>query len=838
MDVKDRLEDHRHGCRSDGASRTGVDHRLAEKRGWWQPPQLFLVALVLALHSGLLGAQDTTPRASPVAPVAPRIVVVEEDSGDVRLPALVPMGGIVRDTAVGAALGNARIELTGNGRVFTARSGADGRFRLRAVPAGGYMVRVTRLGYEPVVLDDVLVLGGPNEAAVDVAMRQRTVALSEMVVTPGQFGLLQRSMTDTRSMSRESLQSVPQLGEDIYRAVARLPGVTTDDFSAKFGVRGMSGDALYVSLDGLELVEPFHMKDVGGAFSIIDIQTLGTASLNTGGFSAEYGDKLGGVFTLTTSDPRADGVHGSVAVSAMNARATLQGQFAGGKGGWVLSARPGYLDFALKATEMRDSIQPRYYDLFAKARYDLPGGGVVALHALRAGDTFKYLKRDEPHIFSAYGSSYAWATWDQPFFANRLRMQSVVSGSAISWQRHGEAFTSTRQQSALIDDARSLDRIGVRQDWTFDASRSVLFKWGIDAKRESAAYDYVRVMGTAQPDGSRAGRDDSVSTILAPRADKLALYFAPRVQLLPSLVVEAGARLDRSSLTDESIVSPRLNVAWQPYARTTVRAAWGGYSQSQSLFSLQAEDGVKSFGQAERAQQRLVGVEQALPNGVTARVEAYERRLTRARSTYTNVGGDMWLFPELLWDRTLIDRTGGRDRGIEVQLSRKEARRADWSVSYALASSMDQIGGAWVPRGFDERHAVHGDWSFHPVNGSWRLSLGAVWHSGWPYTPTVLHVDTVSTNPADLAVTTWRTPGALNTMRLRPYQRVDVRWTKYFHPAMGQLSVFGEVYNLLGTVNPRGFWRDAVVRNGQVVLTTGEIHQWPRLPVAGLNWQF
>jgi hypothetical protein len=124
------------------------------------------------------------------------------------------------------------------------------------------------------------------------------------------------------------------------------------------------------------------------------------------------------------------------------------------------------------------------------------------------------------------------------------------------------------------------------------------------------------------------------------------------------------------------------------------------------------------------------------------------------------------------------------------------------------------------------------------VSGSWRLSVGGVWHSGWPYTPTVLHVDTTSASPADLTIKTWRTAGALNSMRLRPYQRLDVRWTKYFHPAVGQLSVFGEVYNLLGTVNARGFWRDAAVRNGQVVLTTGEIHQWPRLPVAGFSWQF
>jgi hypothetical protein len=459
------------------------------------------------------------------------------------------------------------------------------------------------------------------------------------------------------------------------------------------------------------------------------------------------------------------------------------------------------------------------------------------VHALRAGDTFKYLKRDEPNIRSGYGSSYAWLTWDQPFLDDRLRMQSVVSGSAISWQRHGEYHTPEGIQTGLIDDARSLDRIGVRQDWTFDATRSVLFKWGIDAKRESAAYDYFRLLGVAQPDRPRTGRD-SVSTIVAPRADKLALYFAPRVQLQRTVVVEAGVRLDRSSLTDEAIVSPRLNVAWQPHERTVVRAAWGGYSQSQSLFSLQAEDGVNTFGRAERTRQEMIGVEQSLAHGVSARVEVYERQLTHARAKYINVGGDLWLFPELLWDRTLIDRTAGRDRGVEVQLARRDARHADWSVSYALASSMDEIGGAWVPRSVDERHAVHADWSLHPANDSWRLSLGGMWHSGWPYTPTVLHVDTVSTSPAALAISTWRTAGALNSMRLRPYHRVDARWTKYFHRAEGTFSMFGEVYNLFGTVNPRGFWRDATVKDGQVVLTTGEIHQWPRLPVAGFNWQF
>ena len=848
----DRPVDHEGRSGSVGRRRPDEDRRRVRLHGT-------LLLVIATLLPGGLQAQYTAASERP--PGAKR-VVVEHADGTIELgpietgaspsgptdalstPAapssrgvrLVSVGGMVRDTLGGTTLGGARIELLGT--KLTARSGEDGHFRLGAVPAGRYTVRVTRMGYEPITIDDVPLPADNRTAPLRISMSRRVVALSQMIITPGHFGLLQRGVTGGQSLSREALEAVPQLGEDIYRAVSRLPGVTADDFSAKFGVRGGSGDELYVSLDGLELVEPFHLKDVGGAFSIIDIQTLGTASLNTGGFSAEYGDRLAGVFTLTTSDPRTDGVHGSVGVSVMNARATLQGGFAGGKGGWLLSARPGYLDVALEFTEIRDSIRPRYYDLFAKAQYDLPSGGRIALHALRAGDSFKFLKKDEPNIFSGYGSSYAWATWDDQFFGERLRTKSVLSLSAISWQRHGENHTSTGVQTALIDDTRSLDRIGFRQDWTFDASRRVMFKWGVDAKRESATYDYLRVLGARQADGSRIGRNDSVSTLAAPRADKLALYFAPRVQILPSLTVEAGARFDRSSLTDESIVSPRLNVSWQPLERTVVRAAWGGYSQSQSLFSLQAEDGVSGFGRAERSEQRTLGVEQSLPKGVIARVEAYERRLTNARARYMNLGGDMWLFPELLWDRRLIDRTAGRDRGVELQLSRKESARTDWSVSYALASSTDEIDGRTVPRSFDQRHAVLGDWSLHPANGSWRLSLGGLWHSGWPYTPTILSVDTVTNSPTELAISTWRTPGALNSMRLRSYHRVDVRWTKYFHTPAGRLSVFGEVYNLFGTRNPRGFWRDATVKDRQVQLTTGEIHQWPRLPVAGFSWQF
>ncbi|MEO8561957.1 MAG: TonB-dependent receptor [bacterium] len=741
--------------------------------------------------------------------------------------------GFIRDEGSGAAIAGARIELIGTR--FSAYSGEDGAFAMR-VPFGDYAMRVTRIGYEPVMLAMVRILDDPERAPLTVGMRRGTLSLAEIIVTPGYFGLLQSSLAAPQSLSREQLETIPQIGEDIYRAVSRLPGVSADDFSAKFSVRGGSGDELYVSLDGLELVEPFHLKDIGGAFSIIDIQALGTASLTTGGFSAEYGDRLAGVFTLETADPRTDRVRTSVGMSLMNARATSQGGFAGGKGGWLVSARPGFLDLALKLTDIRDSIKPRYYDLFAKAQYDLGRGGKVALHALRAKDDFRYAQRNEPSISSDYASSYAWLTWDAAF-GSKLQMRSVVSGGLLDWQRRGE-MTGKAVLPARIQDDRSLRRVGVRQDWTLDVAPRVLLKWGLDAKRESASYDYFSATTVSARDTISLDRSDTTTVVAAPHGDKLALYLAPRVQLLPSLTMELGVRYDRISHVDESIVSPRLNVSWEPKSGTTLRAAWGRYSQSQALFGLQAEDGVATFSPSERAEQRVVGLEQALPFGLTGRVEAYERRRTRSRSEFVNVGGDILLFPELSWDRVRVDRDGGRDRGLELQASRGNGQRTDWSVSYALASSRDSIGGRMVPRSMDQRHAVHADWSLKPTSNAWRLSVGGVWHSGWPTTPTLVAVDTLADTPSRFSIHVDRTPGELNTLRLRAYHRIDARWTRYFDTPRGRVSIFGEVYNLLGTVNARGLFKQVEVHGRIVSITNGEITQWPRLPIAGFTWEF
>ena len=745
--------------------------------------------------------------------------------------------GAVRDAATGTPVIGALVELVGTRLSTLTRE--RGEFSFGRVPLGSYSARITRLGFRPASIEGISVTDGTELPAIDVALDHAAIPLAAVVVTPGYFGMIQPTLGATQTMSRERIETVPQIGEDIYRAVNRLPGVTFTDFSADFFVRGGSGSELYVTLDGLELIEPFHLKEMGGGLSILDSRTIGGVDLTTGGFSAEYGDRLTGVFTMRSVEPRGEGSKTSLGLSVMNARAMSQGTFDAGRGAWVVSARRGYLDLAFRLAQTNDSINPRYYDVFGKVQYDFDRAGRIGFHVLDAGDALTYLDTPDPSIRSRYRSSYAWMNWEARF--GRLRGQTVASLGRLRWQRDGDRVENG-MHTAAIDDNRMLTVGGVRQDWSLDLGARTLLKFGADVKQGDASYDYFSSVGTPIDGGTgtRVWTWDTTVVDRPARGTRVGAWVAPRFRPFRSLAVELGARFDAASHTDDHIVSPRANVAWQPRSGTSLRAAWGRYSQSQSLAALQAQDGIDQFFAAERAEHRVLGLEQLLPNGFNGRVELYDRRLSNERPRFVNAGPGIEVFPEINWDRVRVNPARGRARGLELLLARDEGRRVVWSAGYALASATDRIAGRTVPRATDQRHTITADWAYRAPNNKWRLSAAGVWHSGWPYTLPVLTIDTIANTPTTFDILPRWSPGELDSERLPSYRRVDARWTRFIATRNGNVALFLEAYNLLGFHNRRGYSTN-VGWNGRTrtVFVVRDPQDWiPRLPTFGITWEF
>lgn len=95
-----------------------------------------------------------------------------------------------------------------------------------------------------------------QETRVAILLRISPITLGEIVVTPSTFGMLGTRGPSGQVLSREEVASRPHPGNDIVRAVAQLPGVSTMDYSARPFVRGARAEEVMTVLDGLELRDP------------------------------------------------------------------------------------------------------------------------------------------------------------------------------------------------------------------------------------------------------------------------------------------------------------------------------------------------------------------------------------------------------------------------------------------------------------------------------------------------------------------------------------------------------------------------------------------------------
>jgi hypothetical protein len=676
---------------------------------------------------------------------------------------------------------------------------------------------------------------GDSTARPAAAARDTVTAppllLPGVVATGWRFG----AAAGAQSLSRSDWENAPQPGEDPFRMVDRLPGVSSGDLSAKFYVRGGSNDELLVRLDGLELVEPFHVKEFeGGALSIVDMQALGGVDLLTGGFTAEYGDRLTGVFDMRTAAPPRQGTRTTLGLSLTSARALSQGGFGGGRGQWMVSARRGYLDLVLDMVDASHTdgnyFVPRYGDLMGKVRYRLGERHDVGFHALYASDRFRARDHQDLLARTGYGNGYMWGDWTARWGAG-LESQTVLSAGRLTWDRRG-TWTADRA-GTTASDQRRLRLVDARQDWTWAFSGRVAARWGWQAKSEDAEYDYssVRVQNLVQ-DGVTSAHTDTVAIGTAPSGSAVGGYLSGRARLLPPLTVEAGVRYDRVGWTGDRDWSPRLNAALALGPATSLRAAWGTYHQAQAIHSLQVQDGVDTFLPSERAEHRVLGIEHTA-GGVSLRAEAYQRVLSRQRPRYANLDRTVDVFPEVENDRVLLRPLGGDARGVELFAQAAGERPVRWWAGYALAQVRERYTGFTAPGEMDQRHTVHLGGAYVP-SPRWRMSAAWEFHSGLPITGSTFQSG-MSSN-GRLWVKTIR--GPLYGERLLAYHRMDLRFTRTWAGRHGNGSVFLDVFNLYDRSNPRSYsYSYSPGTNGVVVNRTIE-SSLPVLPSLGVSWEF
>lgn len=617
----------------------------------------------------------------------------------------------------------------------------------------------------------------------------------EIVVRSSELSLLDEEPVAPLSISREEIESLPHLAGDLFRAVSLLPGTAANDITAQFHIHGGRRDEVLILLDGQELYEAFHLQEFDRAVSVVEASSLSGASLSTGAFPAAYGDRMSGVFDMTTGTASKT----RLSLSLITALAASGGSFQEGRGEWMASARRGSIDLASRFLGHED---PAFWDLFGKVSY----GGFRA-HLLHAGDAMDFEETDggdRKRFKTDYDTSYLWLT--HQLMLDRLLVETTASASEVDRDRLGAE--DEEEQSFDIVDRRDMDVLALGQSWSFDG-----FKGGFEMRRYEATYDYFSRL---DPDFELVERERLTRFSDRFSSDHLAAYATDRFSPIEPLTLEAGLRYDRHTLTGDTLVSPRVSLAWRVGEAGVVRASWGHFHQSQRPYELQVEDGETRFAPAERSEHRVIGYERILGQGFlrALRIEGYQREIRNPRTRYENIFEPVNAFPEAEADRFHIAPESSRAEGVELML-----RGANWWISYARASTEDRIQGEEIRRQTDQPHTVN-LYVDTRLGKNWSLSAAWRYHTGWPTT----RVFSIDGEPA---------LGKLNGERLPSYHRMDLRASRDWQLRSGRLTFFVDLQNLYNRKNLAGF--DLEVDEDGIAL---EPETWPGFfPSIGITWE-
>lgn len=647
----------------------------------------------------------------------------------------------------------------------------------------------------------------------------------EIVVRSSELSLLDEQPVAPLSISREEIESLPHLAGDLFRALSLLPGTAANDVTARFHVHGGRRDEVLILLDGQELYEAYHLPEFDRAVSVVEAGSLAGASLSTGAFPASHGDRMSGVFDMTTAIPSGPR-QTRLSLSLITALAASGGAFHGDRGSWLASARRGAIDLASRLLGRED---PAFWDLFGKVGYRFGERNSLRAHLLLAGDTLDFQEApagEKKRFQTDYDSSYLWLT-HQATVGDRLLVETTASASELDRDRLGAE--GEEEQSFDIVDRRETDVLALGQSWTLQAGHTL--KGGFEGRRYAATYDYF----------SRLEPDFELSTELAEpregltrfadrfRGDHLGAFLTDRFSPREPLTLELGLRYDRHTLTADTLLSPRISLAWRLGENGVVRASWGHFHQSQRPYELEVEDGETRFSPAERSEHRVIGYERVLGHREGSflralRVEAYQRLIRDPRPRHENIFEPVNAFPEAEPDRFRISPESSRAEGIEMMLRGAAGRRTSWWINYALASAGDRIRGAEVRRQTDQPHAIN-LYVDTLLGKSWSLSAAWRYHTGWPTTPVFAGTDEDG-GPIPVL-------GKLNSERLPSYHRMDLRASRDWQLRSSRLTFFVDLQNVYNRRNVGGF--DLRVDDDAIV---ADPERWPGFfPSLGITWE-
>ena len=645
-------------------------------------------------------------------------------------------------------------------------------------------------------------------------------SLETVIVTGSRHHLPRGPTTGTvTTLSAEEMDMVPALGGDSMRIASRLPGVSSVGVSAKPRVRGGLQDELLVMVDGIELLDAFHLADFQSIFSAVDDRTVDVIDVYTGGFPARYGNRMSGVMEVSTLD-QADKPGTELGLSVFSALANTRGMSENTD--WLFSARHGNLDLLTKRLNAR-SGDPRYSDAYGRIGHRFSDDTKLSLGGFWSRDDVELADGDETAT-SDIDSRYLWTRLDADF-GEDLRTVTVLS---YIWSDREKRQTSPNDEdvTGFLDYDQHTRKLVLRSD----ISQSVgvnLMEYGLHAEYAETEYDSVALIDRGEW-GEILGRDriDGHNIHLDPDGWSGGIYWSSEYFLTDQLSVLPGLRWDFQDYFDTGLkddISPRLGFKYQPREDLTLRLDVGRFHQPEAIHEMQVTDGVDHFSETQHADHWIVAVEWLARSNLAVRAEAYRKQYNNPKLRFENLFNPFVLLPELESDRVPVAPREAEAYGFDLELTRDFNTSLTTTFRYSYMDADDLINDTWVPRRWSQRHTINAIATYRAE--TYTLSAALTWHTGWR----------TSTPPPSIGVgETIPLEALLNNTELREYLSFDVSASRSWQVGRTLITAYADITNLFDRNNQAGIDYDIEEVGDRYVFFPDQETLLPIIPSVGI----
>jgi len=568
-------------------------------------------------------------------------------------------------------------------------------------------------------------------------------------------------------------------GGSVEAMITTMPGVNSNnEMSSQYSVRGGTFDENSVYINGMEVYRPQLIRSgQQEGMSIINPDLVGSIKFSTGGFSAEYADKMSSVLDITYKQP--ESFEGSVSASLMGASLSL-GQ-SSKKFSQLHGVRFKKNSSLLSSMETKGEYDPSFFDyqtnlvLAASNKFKVSFLGNISVNNYKfkpvnrttnfgtstdAKQFTVYFDGQEKDRFETYfgALSLQWLPTKATTFT--LLGSGYLTNELVTYDISGEYWLDQAgagdvggelgvgryQEHARNRLKASVFNVSLRGSTTL---RKHSLAYGISLSHESIM-DRSREWERRDSAGYSLPHDPNLVKViynLSSRQDvnstRMSFYAMDTYRHQTSagyLSANGGIRMSYWSFNKEFLISPRVSLGFVPdaHAAWAFRFATGLYYQSpfykEYRLPIVDADGNTTIElnkdiKSQRSYQVILGADYTF--------RALNRPFKLTGEMYYKALGNM--IPYEIDNLKLVysgkNETKGYAMGLDFKLYGQFVEGSDSWISFSLMNTKETLNGVKVPRPSEQRYSFALYFTdYFPKFPKLKFSLRGIFSDGLPVT--------------------------------------------------------------------------------------------------------